>query len=342
MVDSPKHAGFRQPGEWAPHRACWLAFPSDPELWPELDATQASFFALCRAIAQPTPELRGEKLEVLVQSHEAGAQAEPALAGLDARIHVHAFGDIWMRDIAPVFLTNGRGEVASVRFRFNGWGEKYVYVGDDGTAEAVQRVSGLPSFASSLVLEGGGVESDGTGLCMTTVDVALNPNRNPGLTRREVERELEAVLGAERVIWIERGLANDHTDGHIDNIARFFAPRKAVCMRASGSDDPNRDVLTDIQRTLEGAKLDDVVTIPSPGLVLGREGQPLPASYLNFYIANHSVVVPTFGSVHDDAALAALEPLFPGRRVIGVPAKVFVHEGGTIHCISQQEPSGAP
>ena len=157
-----------------------------------------------------------------------------------------------------------------------------------------------------------------------------------------MSRELEACLGAERVIRIERGLLNDHTDGHIDNIARFFAPRKAVCMHASRGDDPNREVLADIQRTLEAAKLDDVVTIPSPGLVLGRDGHPLPASYLNFYIANHSVVVPTFGSVHDETALAALEPLFPGRRVIGVPAKVFVHEGGTIHCISQQEPTGAP
>ena len=342
MSETAKHAGFRQPGEWAHHRACWLAFPSDVELWPELESTQASFFALCRAIAQPFPELRGEKLEVLVQDEQARAQAEPVLASLDARIHVQRFGDIWMRDIAPVFLTSPSGEVASVRFTFNGWGQKYVYVGDDGTAEAVQRLSGRRAFASKLVLEGGGVESDGTGLCMTTRDVALNPNRNPGLSQAEVERELEATLGAERVLWIDKGLLNDHTDGHIDNIARFFAPRKAVCMRASGPDDPNHEVLGDILRTLEQQQLDDVVTIPSPGLVLGRDGHPLPASYLNFYIANHSVVVPTFGSVHDDAALEALAPLFPGRRVIGVPAKVFVHEGGTIHCISQQEPSGAP
>jgi agmatine deiminase len=342
MSQSPKAAGYRQPGEWTPHRACWLAFPSDPEPWPELEATQASFVAMCRAINQPAPGVVGEKLEVLVQDDGARLSAERKLAGLDVRLHVQHFGDIWMRDIAPVFLTNAQNQVASVRFRFNGWGDKYLYAGDDGTAEQVQRITGLKSFASALVLEGGGVESDGTGLCMTTRDVALNPNRNPALSEREVESEIAEMLGAERVIWLDKGLLNDHTDGHIDNIARFIGPGHALCMHASGADDPNREVLREIERTLADAKLDDVVTIPSPGLVLGRDGQPLPASYLNFYIANHSVVVPTFASVHDDAALSALSELFPGRRVIGVPAKVFVHEGGTIHCISQQEPTGSP
>jgi agmatine deiminase len=340
MSVSPKDAGFRQPGEWAPHQACWVAWPSDGALWPELAVTQQSFVAMCRAIASPAPGVLGEPLEVLVQHQAAAVESERALHGVPARFHVIPFGDIWMRDIAPVFLTDGRGGVASVRFHFNGWGQKYEYAGDDATAELVQEVSGLPAYVSQLVLEGGGVESDGEGLCMTTRDVALNDNRNPGLLPRDVDEELCAALGAERVIWLERGLLNDHTDGHIDNIARFIGPGRVVCMRPSGADDPNRRVLAEIEHALRKERL-DVITIPSPGLVRGRDGQPLPASYLNFYIANRSVVVPTFDSVYDDEALAALFELFPGREILGVPAKVFLQEGGTIHCITQQQTSAA-
>ena len=155
-----------------------------------------------------------------------------------------------------------------------------------------------------------------------------------------MQAELEAALGAERVIWLDKGLLNDHTDGHIDNIARFIAPGRVLCMRAEDSSDPNVDVLSDIEGSLRKQGL-EVVTLPSPGLVLGRDQRPLPASYLNFYIANHSVVVPVFGSPHDEAALTQIAALFPARAVVPVPAKVFLHEGGTVHCITQQEPAGA-
>lgn len=341
MSTSPSAAGFRQPGEWTPHRACWLAFPSDPDLWPSLIETQAVFARLCRAIAEPASG-RGEQLEVLVRDPAARAQAEGLLAGLPARFHEIAFGDIWMRDIAPIFLRAADGSLASVRFRFNGWGGKYDYPGDSQVAERVQALTPFARFSSALVLEGGAVESDGAGLCLTTRDVALNPNRNPGVSEAEVERQLCAALGATRVLWLERGLLNDHTDGHIDNIARFIGPGRAVCMRAQTPDDPNAQVLAEIEQTLRAQRL-EVETIPSPGLVLGRDGDPLPASYLNFYIANGSVVVPVFGSAQDEAALAALAPLFPGRSLEPVPAKLLLQEGGTVHCISQQEPlAGAP
>lgn len=341
MSTSPSAAGFSQPGEWTPHRACWLAFPSDPDLWPSLIETQAVFARLCRAIAEPASG-RGEQLEVLVRDPAARAQAEGLLAGLPARFHEIAFGDIWMRDIAPIFLRAADGGLASVRFRFNGWGGKYDYPGDSQVAERVQALTPFARFSSALVLEGGAVESDGAGLCLTTRDVALNPNRNPGVSEAEVERQLCAALGATRVLWLERGLLNDHTDGHIDNIARFIGPGRAVCMRAQTPDDPNAQVLAAIEQTLRAQRL-EVETIPSPGLVLGRDGDPLPASYLNFYIANGSVVVPVFGSAQDEAALAALAPLFPGRSLEPVPAKLLLQEGGTVHCISQQEPlAGAP
>jgi agmatine deiminase len=337
MSTSPCAAGFRQPGEWTPHRACWLAFPSDPDLWPSLPETQAVFARLCRAIAAPTAGAPGERLEILVRDPAAGSQARGLLAGLPAHFHEFAFGDIWMRDIAPIFLRARSGNLASVRFRFNGWGGKYDYPGDSQVAERVQALTPFARFASELVLEGGAVECDGAGLCLTTRDVALNPNRNPGLSEADVEQQLCAALGATRVLWLGRGLLNDHTDGHIDNIARFIGPGRVVCMRAQTSDDPNAQVLGEIEHTLRAQEL-QVESVPSPGLVLGREGDPLPASYLNFYIANGSVVVPVFGSAQDEAALAALAPLFPGRSVEPVPAKLLLQEGGTVHCVSQQEP----
>lgn len=339
MSSYPRDAGFRQPAEWAPHLACWVAWPSDPALWPQLSEVQTSFTNMCRAIACPARQTPGERLEVLVQNPAALSAAEGALSGLRARFHEVPFGDIWMRDTAPVFLEDDHGNVSSVRFRFNGWGGKYVYPGDDKTAARVQALSGLGSYASELVIEGGGVESDGAGVCMTTRDVALNPNRNPELSARDVEAELARTLGADRVVWLSGGLLNDHTDGHIDNIARFIAKGRVLCMRAETSDDPNREVLAAIQRELEAEDL-EVVTIPSPGLVTGRDGRPLPASYCNFYIANQSVVVPMFGTRYDEAALLALESLFVGRHVIGVAAKVLLEEGGTIHCVTQQQPAG--
>lgn len=336
MSESPRASGFRQPAEWMQHAACWVAWPSLAELWPELGAVQASFVAMCRAIAHGEGPLRGERLEVLVRDAQARAQAEQALAGLDVRFHEIAFGDIWMRDIAPVFLVDRRGELASVRFTFNGWGGKYSYEGDDRVARQVQDALALPKFVSPLVCEGGAIECDGEGLLLTTRDVVLNPNRNPGLSEAEVTRALEDAFGATRVVYVDSGLLNDHTDGHIDNTVRLVGVNRALCMRPQ-HDDPNRDVLGKIERELHAAGL-EVVTIGSPGLVTGRDGRPLPASYLNFYIANASVVVPVFGSPHDDEALASIEKLFPGRAVFGVPAKVLVEEGGTVHCITQQEP----
>jgi agmatine deiminase len=336
MSESAKAAGFRQPAEWTTHGACWVAWPSLEELWPSLAEVQASFTAMCRGIAHSAGATRGERLEVLVRDAEARKQAEQALAGLDVRFHEIVFGDIWMRDIAPVFLTDRRGEVASVRFRFNGWGGKYLYEGDDRVASQVQDALALPKFSSWLTCEGGAVECDGEGLLLTTRDVVLNPNRNPGRSEAEVTQALEDAFGASRVVYVDNGLLNDHTDGHIDNTARIIGVNRVLCMRPQDGD-PNREVLGKIERELHAAGL-DVVTLGSPGLVTGRDGHALPASYLNFYIANASVVVPVFGSPHDDEALAAIEALFPGRTVFGVPAKVLVQEGGTVHCITQQEP----
>ncbi len=346
---SPRAAGFAQPAEWARHEACWLAWPSHEELW--LDAlapVQDAFVAFARAIADPDPATgapRGERLEVLVPTPEREAEARARLEGLPATLRRLPFGDIWMRDIAPVFTTSSTGEVAAVSFGFNGWGGKYVLPGDAEVSGRVAALAGTRTFREPWVLEGGSVEPDGEGTLLTTRQCLLNPNRNPGLDEREIERRLREALGAETVLWLGDGLLNDHTDGHVDTIARFVAPGVVVCMEPSRAGDPNAAALGTILRDLasmrdaRGRRL-EVVTVPSPGLVADGEGEPMPASYVNFYVANTTVTVPVYGVPQDGRAVEAVGRLFPGRRAVGVPARQLLEGGGAFHCVSQQQPAG--
>ena len=353
MGDNPGSAaratsGLHQPAEWAEHRAVWVAWPCDVDLWAQtLPDVQAAFAGMCRAIADPDPTTgaaRGERLEVLVPDAAREGEARAGLAGLGARFHVIPFGDIWMRDIAPIFLVAADGARGAARFMFNGWGEKYRLTYDDGVAAAVVAAAGLPEWVYELVLEGGSVEVDGEGTILTTKQCVLNPNRNPGATREELEAFLCEALGGERVLWLGDGLLHDHTDGHVDTLARFVAPGVVVCMEARAADDPNRAVLERIGRDLEamvdarGRRL-EVMRVPSPGRVVDARGEVMPASYVNFYIGNRAVVVPTYGSIYDAAALATLGPLFPGRAVVGVDARSLLEGGGAFHCITQQEPA---
>jgi agmatine deiminase len=337
-----------QPAEWEPHEACWLAWPSHGELWlDQLQPAQAELTALARAIADPDPagRPRGERLEVLVPDEAAGAAARTALDGLGARFHPIPFGDIWLRDTAPIFVRSGAGQVLAARFAFNGWGGKYVLDHDDQVAARISAASGLPSECHGLVLEGGSVEVDGEGTLLTTRQCLLNPNRNPSLDQAAIERALATALGAERTLWLGDGLLNDHTDGHIDTIARFVAPGRVAAMIGSDASDPNREVMATIASDLaamtdaRGRRL-EVVTIPSPGKVCAADGRVMPASYLNFYIGNTTVVVPTYGSAQDQQAVRAIAACFPGRRTVGCSAKAILSGGGAFHCITQQQPRG--
>ncbi len=343
--------GLRYPAEWEAHEACWLAWPADAEQWLEdLEPARKSFVGLCRGIAQPR-DAGSERLEILVQDEAAEAEARARLVGqipgLPVRFHRIAYGDIWLRDTAPIFIQSEQGAVISARFRFNGWGGKYVLPGDDQVAERVAEAAGLPEQSHAWVLEGGSLDSDGEGTLLTTRQCLLNPNRNPGLSQADLEARLSESLGARKVIWLGDGLLNDHTDGHVDNVARFVSPGVVVCMKSSTSDDPNREILDALAAELsaatdaKGRRL-KVVCIPSPGRVEAQDANGrrlIPASYLNFYIANHSVVVPTYGARFDAEAVAELGKLFPGRRAIGVDAKaVLSNGGGAFHCITQQQP----
>jgi agmatine deiminase len=320
-----------------PHAACWVAWPSDASLWLEnLAPARDAWTRMARAIAS------GETLEVLVPDAANEALARAGLSGVDARFHRVPFGDIWLRDTAPIFVRRPTGELATVRFGFNGWGGKYVLEYDAEVAERVAALAGLPDFEASWILEGGSIDVDGEGTCLTTRQCLLNSNRNPGLDQKAVERGLFDQLGIEKTIWLGDGLKNDHTDGHVDNVARFVAPSRVVCMRPSGGDDPNREALLAIVAALSsatdarGQKL-EVVQIPSPGLVQGKEG-PVPASYANFYVANRAVVVPAYQTRYDDEAARAIEKLFPGRSIVPVDARAILTGGGAFHCITQQVP----
>jgi agmatine deiminase len=322
------------------HRAVWLAWPTLADEWRgDLDAPRRSVAELCRAIADVDPvtgTARGESIEMLVVDDEAESTAR---ANLDAPAQFHRipYGDIWMRDTAPVFTTDADGNVSAVSFAFNGWGGEYLFEHDPEVAERVARAAGVELTVYPEVVEGGAIDVDGSGHLLTTRQCLLDPNRNPSRSEGDMEGRLREAFGVERITWLDRGLLNDHTDGHIDTIARFVAPGVAACMVASDHDDPNREVLSDIRATLVGAGL-DVVDVPSPGRVDGPDGAPMPASYLNFYIANTSVVVPTYRSPHDEAAVAAIGELFPGRRTVALDGLSVLTGGGAFHCITMDQP----
>jgi agmatine deiminase len=319
----------------------WLAWPSDADLWGDaLAPAQDEQEAFCRAIA-------GERLELLVPDDAAEKLARSRLAGLDARFHRIAFGDIWLRDTAPIFVLRSGGDVAAACFRVNGWGGKYPLEHDDEVAERVAEAAGVPRVEHDFVLEGGAIEVDGEGTLLTSRQCLLNPNRNPELGLETIEALLNDALGSRKVLWVTEGLLEDHTDGHIDTIARFVAPGRVVCMAPAGPSDPNRSRLTRIAEELSemtdalGRRL-SVTRIPSPGRVVNGRGDLMPASYLNYYISNGSVAVPTYGSPNDSAAVDALQALFPGRRTLAVPARHILEGGGALHCISQQQPRADP
>jgi agmatine deiminase len=344
---TPRAAGYRLPEEWAEHRAVWVAWPSHADLWEaSLEPVRAAWLEMATAVADldsVSGAPRGERLEVLVPDERNEAFARSRMAGLPARFHRIPFGDIWLRDTAPLFVRGEEG-AAAVSFAFNGWGGKYLLPGDDLVSARMALAARMRVFNFSWVLEGGSVEVDGAGTCLTTRPCLLNPNRNPGMSAEEVEAGLRDALGIEKVLWLGEGLRNDHTDGHVDTLVRFVAEGVAVCMRPSDSGDPNAGALAAVEsdlksfRDAKGRAL-EVVTLPSPGFIPGEDGEPMPASYVNFYIGNRVVVVPVYDTPRDDDALRALEPLFPGRRVVGVPAKDLLAGGGAWHCITQQEPA---
>lgn len=323
---------FLQPAEWTPHEAVWIGWPSHPELWEDdLPAARHEVAAFARAVHA---DGRGERVR-LVAADDAAAEIARRMAGDVADVIVASFGDVWLRDTGPIVVRNA-GERRAVRFGFNWWGGKYLLPGDEAVGAMLAERAGLAVDAHHFVLEGGAIDVDGVGLAVTTEECLLNPNRNPGLPRADIERVLRETLAIDRLLWLGHGLANDHTDGHVDNLARFVGPNRLAIPEPTGADDPNHDVYIDAASRARRAGV-EVVPLPSPGRV-ERDGEVVPASYMNFYIGNAAVVVPIHGRANDDAAVDAIGALFPGRRAIGIRSDHLLTGGGSFHCISQQLP----
>jgi agmatine deiminase len=317
--------------EWAPHEAVWIGFPSDPDLWlGDLKPAEREVAAFAEAVHAGG---KGEKVW-LVAAHEGAAESARRLCPF-AQVIVEKFGDIWLRDTGPIVLGSGEQRRAQ-GFRFNGWGGKYELDGDQDIGERLAKGAGLPFSKADWVLEGGAIDGDGSGAAITTEQCLLNPNRN-SLGRDEIEERLRSDLGFERVVWLGSGLFNDHTDGHVDNLARYVAPGR-VAIPTPAKVDPNEAVYKDAARRLRSAKL-DIVTLPSPGRVLDEDGDVIPASYMNFTIGNAAVVVPHYGAPNDRAAVDVVQALFPERVAIGLRADHILTGGGSFHCISQQAPA---
>jgi len=322
-----------QPPEWAQHDSVWIGFPSAVDLWlDDLEGAQTEVAAFARAVHA---DGRGEKVQ-LVCANGIAEEAAHALAGDVAQIVSAPFFDVWLRDTGPIVVRGAHGHLA-LDFRGNGWGGKYPSPLDDNLARVLCEEAGIMREPCNWILEGGAIDVDGAGLCVTTGQCLLNPNRNPALSRRDIEDRLMADLGLKQVLWLGVGLLNDHTDGHVDNIARFVGPGLLALPTPCGDNDPNAGAFADAVDRAKDWPV-EVVLIPSSGLH-EVDGAIVPASHMNFYIGNAAVVVPTFGGPSDAAAVAAIARLFPERETIGLPSNHILTGGGSFHCISQQVPS---
>lgn len=316
------------PPEWAPQAWLWIGFPHDAEEWPGyLGPAQEQIAAFANAVAES-----GQEVRLLVRDAANEARARSLVSGA-VKLERRTFGDVWLRDTGPLVRADG----SALRCLFNGWGGKYLMEGDRTIGAELAREAGLSVAGSDWILEGGAIDGDGTGLVVTTEQCLLNPNRNPELSREEIEARLARDLGFDRVLWLGDGLINDHTDGHVDNLARFVAPNRLALPRAAGRDDPNARIYADAKRRAEAFGV-EVAEIPSPGLIT-RGDLVEPASYANFAITTNLVVVPTFGSIHDTDGVEAIAALFPDRATIGLPADAVLAGGGGFHCASQQMPA---
>ena len=345
----PTALGYRMPAEWEPHTATWLAWPQNIITWPDqLAQVQDIFLCMMAAVHEH------ETVHLLVHDAATAAVVREHLhrSGVTlARVVLHErpTADAWLRDSGPIFLTaTGASQpVAISDWQFNTWGGKYAdLLADNDLPQYIATFLDMPRFEPGIVLEGGSIDVNGRGSCLTTEQCLLNPNRNPHLQRSDLEHCLHDYLGVRHVIWLGQGIAGDDTDGHVDDIARFVDPTTVVCVLEEDSHDINYKILQDNYRRLQAAtdqhgRALQVIPLPMPGTV-GPPSARLPASYANFYIANGVVLVPTYDHPNDQRALTILQQVFPDRRVLGLPCEPLVWGLGAIHCVTQQQPASAP
>jgi agmatine deiminase len=358
LKSTPQKDGFRMPAEFERHSGCWMLWPERPDNW-RLGAkpAQEAFAAVASAIAVSEPVTVGASA---AQFHNARARLP-----VSVRVVEMSSNDAWMRDCGPTFVIDGKGRRRGVDWTFNAWGGLdgglyFPWDKDQQVAQKVIELEGVDRYSTSLVMEGGAIHVDGQGTCLTTEECLLNPNRNPHLTREQVEEQLRRYLSITKVIWLDRGVYLDETGGHIDELACFTSPGHVLLSWTDDRTDPQYEISQDAYRRLRAAKdargrALEVHKIHQPGPLFmtaaeaagidvhagthpRRAGDRLAASYVNFYIANKCVVMPLYEKRRDAAAMRVLKRLFPSREIVGVATREVLLGGGNIHCITQQVP----
>jgi agmatine deiminase len=361
LTSTPAADGYRMPGEFEPHSGCWIAWPERPDNW-RLGAkpAQHAYAAVAEAINASEP--------VTVAVSDAQFEHCRSLLSPSIRVVEISSDDAWIRDTGPTFLLDGDGGLRGVDWRFNAWGGLhgglyFPWDRDERVARKVLEIEGADRYRAPLVLEGGSIHVDGEGTVLSTEECLLNPNRNPELSREEIEGALFDYLGAKKMIWLGKGVYNDETDGHVDNLACFAAPGVVLLTYCEDESDPQHAISRDAQQRLEAAtdargRSIEVVHLPWPGPVTiaeeeasgvdavegslpRRAGDRLAASYANFYIATTRIVYPLLDERYDELAGEVLRGCFPEREIVGVPAREILLGGGNIHCITQQVPAYA-
>lgn len=359
LTSTPERDGFRMPAEFEPHAGCWMLWPERPDNWRcGAKPAQHTFAAVAAAIATAEP--------VTIGVSAAQFQHARALLPQAVRLVEMSSNDAWMRDTGPTFVIDARGRRRGVDWIFNAWGGLggglyFPWDRDEEVAQKVLEIEGSDRYRAPLVLEGGAIHVDGQGTCLTTEECLLNPNRNAGMSRTDIELMLRRYLGVSTVIWLGAGVYFDETGGHIDELACFTSPGHVLLTWTEDRSDPQYEISADAlarlrrARDARGRELTiHKVTQPGPlymsaeeaagidareGSRPRRAGDRLPASYVNFYIANRAIIMPRYGERTDAAAMRTLKRLFPTRRVIAVPTREVLLGGGNIHCITQQVPS---
>jgi len=356
ILSTPRADGFYMPAEWAPHTCTWMLWPQRPDNWRfGGKPAQKAFSVVAKVIRRFESVTMGANPDQFAIARQ--------ILPREVRVVELSNNDAWMRDCGPTFVVNGRGDVRLVNWRFNAWGGLYQdWSLDEVVPLKVAELEGLDYYDAPLVLEGGSIHVDGEGTLLTTEQCLLNENRNPHLSRQEIENYLREYTGAEKILWLGEGVYNDETDGHVDNLACFLRPGLVALTWTDDHNDPQYPIskdafdrltkFTDAKgRHLEVVKIhqpDPILiteeeaagVIPVEGTYPRNAGDRMAASYINFYFCNGGAVVPTFDDPHDQIALDVLQSALPERAVIGVPAREILLGGGNIHCITQQQPAG--
>jgi agmatine deiminase len=351
---TPHALGYRMPAEWEPHTATWIAWPHNASDWP------GRFHPIPWVYAEIVRHLASvEQVHILVQDADAEKRARGVLKRAQvnlAGVHFHPWptNRVWTRDSGPIFVKKD-GAVAVTNWKFNAWAKYSDWELDNALPTRVAELLNLPAFKPTitlaeganheLVLEGGSIDTNGAGILLTTEECLLSPvqQRNPGVTREQLEQAFHDYLGIDQVLWMNRGIAGDDTHGHVDDITRFVGSETIVTVVEPNRDDENHQPLAENLDRLRSAHTLDgkpfrIVELPLPSPVI-FEGQRLPASYANFYIANGLILVPTFNDPNDRRALNILAELFPQHRVVGIHCVDFIWGLGALHCMTQQQPA---